>query len=120
MFFVQAAISVHGDAIDLKALLSWVSFYFDIARDANGEPDVDDDGDEVWAYEKDFRVVLAGASFRLYTAFEAAEKSHRTGLGQTGAEKKVYLFPDICCIAVVLTSILEEACGLPRVGLCSP
>lgn len=91
MFFVQAATGVHGDAIDLKALLSWVSFYFDIARDANGEPDVDDDGDEVWAYEKDFRVVLAGAAFRLCTAFEAAEKSHRTGLGQTGAEKKVYL-----------------------------
>ena len=47
LFFVQAATGVHGDAIDLKALLSWVSFYFDIARDANGEPDVDDDGDKV-------------------------------------------------------------------------
>ena len=35
--------------------------------------------------------MLARAAFRLCTAFEAAEKSHRTGLGQTGAEKKVYL-----------------------------
>ncbi|RYO77871.1 hypothetical protein DL764_010173 [Monosporascus ibericus] len=79
---------MQGDSLDLEALLEWVTFYFDIARDADGNPDLDADGDEVYEHDTGFRAEICGAVLRLCTAFEATEKTHRSGLETTGAKKK--------------------------------
>ncbi|RYO96739.1 hypothetical protein DL764_007404 [Monosporascus ibericus] len=85
---VLPAEGMQGDSLDLEALLEWVTFYFDIARDADGNPDLDADGDEVYEHDTGFRAEICGAVLRLCTAFEATEKTHRSGLETTGAKKK--------------------------------
>ncbi|RYP27389.1 hypothetical protein DL767_007708 [Monosporascus sp. MG133] len=66
---------IQGDSLDLEALLHWVTFYFDVDRDANGAPILDTDGDGVYEHEDGFREEICNAVFRLCTAFEVVEET---------------------------------------------
>ncbi|RYO76317.1 hypothetical protein DL763_010591 [Monosporascus cannonballus] len=84
---VVPAEGVQGDSLDLDTFLHWVDFYFDVNRDDDDKTILDDDGDETYTYLNGFCRELCRAIFRLYTAFEAAEKTYRITFGITGVKK---------------------------------